>query len=232
MTRHSEQVTREVVWGGLYIDFEGNERFEGNEDVPPSVLGVLDQEGFTQYIVEPGLYPMADYRPAAVTWPVLPADPKAVLESVLDRVSTENRRLFAFYAQREQEGFESLLPDEQDLLEQLRSVLEDAKPISKEWLKSRRGRDYKPPKPSKPWTRQGRWRLPVFLDEIGYHVDVGAGDTGKHARAIAQVRRKLRENKPCSRSEKKGWTNMLKHNFCDCDGLRAVLAAAAEWQAG
>jgi len=77
-------------------------------------------------------------------------------------------------------------------------------------------------------------RLELFLELIGYDVPPIHG-SGNSAARIQYVRDKLASRRgdysKVTQAAKVKWTNGLKHNRYDCDGLRELVLCTAEGRA-
>jgi hypothetical protein len=80
-------------------------------------------------------------------------------------------------------------------------------------------------------TGQGRHRLAEYMKLVGYHVLAYRG-LGNTSQRIRYVRRQMVSRcgyfSSITATAKAKWSNLLKHNFHDCSGLRAVFISVIE----
>ena len=203
----AEQPTTEI-----FIDFEGN------QDKPPTFLGVLergvDGETFHQYILEElfaGLAPSERH-------PQLRA---ASLTDVLGDIDMRHGKNSPVYAwsSREQIAINELLALT-ELSTQWVDRIIDAKQLAKRWA-----RTTFPDHQFKKTEFRGRHTLDQYLDLIEYNVPTvhGAGKTGDRLRFIRETLIKGQPFESWSPGKKKHWTNLLAHNRHDCFGMMAII---------
>jgi hypothetical protein len=212
----------------IYIDFEGR------QDGPPSLLGILyatdatERSGdvFEQHVLERLFWRAAEERYLSTrrnTWPILATTLGRSVATLSEQLESEDRLLVA-WSKHELDVIEAD-KETQAHLEVIRRRYRDGKEVAKQWkrlafpdLVFERDR------------RRGRNRLEQFLELIGYPVSSshGAGNTGQRIRHLREgLSRCDGDFTRLTRTVKSKWTNLLEHNRHDCVGMRAVVLRAA-----
>jgi hypothetical protein len=200
--------------------------FEGTRDDAPSLLGgyIAGRKEFYQVILEPALYPAAQYKSPKITWPVRTSTPFMALDRLRHLIESRKRmRVFA-WTRVEQREILKLLKDFPELREFWSGRVEDAIPYAKAW-KRRVHPDVK--------LSRKKGRGPNTLENyeklIGYkrHTIHGWGLTGKRVRAVRAALAKRGSMSKLTRTQKGYWTNLLIHNKDDCRGMAEVMAVVA-----
>ena len=213
MTNMKSEITLMEAQRALIIDFEGT------MTDPPSLLGVLyvkdgeNSQTFNQYVSETNLYPAGEPHPQCIN-----QDLPTTLANLSDLARDEDRILVA-WSSREIQAI-----NEQDLPAHVKSFfsdhITDARKIARRWK-----RLFFPDVEFQYITGQGRHRLSEYMKLIGYPVPRahGPGNTGQRIRYVRQQLIKKGGNYSGLTSVAKAkWTNMLKHNWHDCGGLREI----------
>lgn len=200
----------------IFIDFEGN------QDSPPTFIGVLEIDGtnevFTQVILEPAfqvLVPSTRHRQLQ----------KGTLDEVLGMVSSKYDKSVPIFAwsSHEQSTIDALLVNDA-LRHEWNDRVIDAKFHAKKWARS-----VFPDHVFEKKDRRGRHTLEQYLSLIEYHVPKvhGAGKTGSRVSAIRIALEKGREFESWPPGLKGHLTKLLAHNEHDCYGLRALVDRVA-----
>ena len=213
----------------IYIDFEGT------AVDPPSLLGVVSYDGnqpkFVQYVIEEELWPAAEAKSPdhggcclQATW--------ADLAKVRRQAETEDRRVFA-WSTHEATALEGHVPDEDDR-DWFAANVENARLNAKAWKKANHPDVVFKKDPKNPYV--GKNRLNRYFRLIDYPVPqaFGPGNTAQRIRKVREMLNNRGGDYSALTGTKKGqWTKVLKHNWYDCDGLRALmLVCAADLEGG
>ena len=203
----------------IYLDFEGTIAD------PPSLLGVLYLEDdeqdpeFVQYVHE---------RAFESAFPSRPWCRNLSIESALGEIgqlAREENRILVAGSGRENRAIDQYV-DSSDVGDLVAGNLVDARILARKWKR----RFY--PEVVFPYvTGQGRHRLAEYMKLVGYHVPAshGPGNTGQRIRYVRrQLVSRCGDFSSITATGKAKWTNLLKHNFHDCAGLRAVLTRVIE----
>jgi hypothetical protein len=200
----------------IYIDFEGN------EDTPPTLLGALwprnDGESvFQQFVFERAFESAALAEIAGLTWERRFSELSNTIEPIVHRAEENDLEIVA-WSTHELGVIRASVPTH--LSEAFAARFRNAIQVAKKWLRATRPSVH-PPKSR----RGGRYRLAFFLKLIEYRVPTSHGPllTG---RRLNYLRRELaakgNEFERLTGTSKRKWTNLLKHNWIDCDGMRAI----------
>ena len=196
----------------IFIDFEGN------KDLPPTFLGVLERtsgiEIFRQYILEDVFSVLA---PSEQHQQLRIASLEEVLQD-LDRRFSHNAVIYA-WSSREQTAIDELL-EGTELSGHWTNRISDAKQMAKRWA-----RTAFPNHEFEKKEFRGRHTLDQYLELIGYKVPTvhGAGKTGNRLRSLRETLIKGQPFETWPPSKKKYWTNVLAHNRHDCYGMMAIV---------
>ena len=205
--RMAQQATAQI-----FIDFEGNEK------LPPTLLGVLvrtnDQEIFQQFIFEDAfavLVPSTQHPQLRV----------ATLEHVLldlDARYGQDAPIYAWSNHEQDVINEHLVGSE--IAESWAGRVTDAKGLAKPWA-----RKCHPNHKFEKKRRRGTHTLDQYLSLINYKVPTvhAAGKTGSRLTALRLI---LLDGRPFEQwppSMKKYWTNLLAHNMHDCFGMMSLI---------
>jgi hypothetical protein len=211
-------LTLEEAHRAIYIDFEGN------MDMPPTLLGIYvgdeSTEDLRQAIHEPAFWPLAQQSQSrTVAAREVYAQPLVqTLSTLKDQAIAEDRRVIAWSSREAIAIRESGCDD--DTLHFFEEQLIDAKIIAKRW----KHKTY----PHIRWQRRARGAthsLDRYMELVGYHVPLvnGPGKTGTRLR---NLRARLESGRPMTKGLRSHWTKLLNHNFHDCRGMRAVTVTA------
>jgi hypothetical protein len=209
--RRPRRLGKSELAKAIYIDFEKR----AIEEEPPVMLGVLlhDSPGlsgswtFTQYVFDPGLWPLAD----ATGPPAVRAELRETLNALVERSDAEARPLVGW-------SFH-----DRDLIRQWSDHgpvrYRNAIRTARRWRQGRTSID------GGPDVEFEHNDLQSYLRLIGYDVP---GDVRRGAgRWIANVRERLASGSgtvaDMSRSGRRDWDRLLAHNRHDCLGMRAVM---------
>lgn len=198
----------------IYIDFEGN------KDLPPTFIGVLEctdnTERFYQYILEDAFKILA---PSAQHHQLRSEKIGSILSSLYDRHPTDTP-IYA-WSTHEQAMIKTLVTGSH--LESVWSDrITDAKQLAKRWARVK----YPDHKFEKKDFR-GRHTLDQYLELIDYTVPKvhGAGKTGSRLTKIREMISTGRTFDDWPPSIKSHWTKLLAHNMHDCYGMKAIVDA-------
>ncbi len=217
-------LTIEEAEQAIYIDFEGT------AVDPPSLLGVLVVDNckteFVQYVVEEGLWQAALAKDEDPAWPwaCIPAS-WADLACVRHRSEKENRRVIAWSIHESDELVRHAGSGDQEWFGE--NVV-NAIPLGRKWQRRVHPGSHLERDPDN-WMR-GRHQLQRYFDLVGYEVDkaFGPGNSAQRIRTVRdQLVKRNGEYLDMTPVAKGKWTKALKHNFYDCDGLRAVVIRCA-----
>jgi hypothetical protein len=215
--------------GSVHLDHDGAQRaiyldFEGTAVDSPSLLGVLVEDEFTQYVFEPDLEPAARAKAVDLGGTCRFTTPEEAFRDLRRRIGQERRRVFA-WSTREQVAIGELVSDPDDRTFWTATV-ENGIPVAAAW-KRRHHRHVTFPKG--PRGRSGRNVLSRYLDLIGYPVPSvhGPGNTAARIRFVRGALAKRGSYEALTPVQKAKWTNLLLHNRHDCAGLRALMEAVA-----
>ncbi len=204
----------------LYLDFEG---LVGEV---PCLLGVrFGRRGPTaQFVLDPQLVAMGEYRSPSITWSVRVVDPVELFRRLREDVLRDGLRVFA-WSRREAAAMADLLADDPGLAEFWAGYVENAIPHAKAW-KRRHHAAVEFPKDD----RGGRHRLERYEWLLGIHRSPvhGGGLTTKRIRSVRRGLARYGSADLLTRTQKGHWTKLLVHNELDCAGLAAVVARVAE----
>ena len=219
MVAKAKPLTVSEAQRAIYIDFEGT------AVDPPSLLGIVwhdgDEANFVQYVVEEELWPAAEAKSPdhggncrKATW--------ADLAEIRHRAETEHRRVFA-WSTHEADALSEHVPSQPDR-EWFAANVENAIPHAKAWKKTNHPDVVFKKDPKNPFL--GKNRLNRYFSLIDYPVPqaFGPGNTAQRIRKVREMLKKKGGNYSALTGTKKGqWTKVLKHNWHDCDGLRALI---------
>ena len=198
--------------------------FEGTKADPPSLLGVLyvkDGEAtqtFDQFVSEKALFPAGESSEVCTNQEL-----NTTLTNLSDLARSEDRMLVAWSSREVQAIREADLPS--SVMDFLSENIVDARILARRWK-----RGFFPDVVFPYITGQGRHRLSEYMKLIGYPVPPahGPGNTGRRIRYVRQqLLSKHGEYSALTRVAKGKWTNLLKHNWHDCGGLREILVRVA-----
>ncbi|MFC1531512.1 hypothetical protein ACFL5T_04645 [Gemmatimonadota bacterium] len=176
----------------LYIDLEGP------RNGSPVILGVLYQQDFEQYVLDPDFWDAPRKETTHREYVV-------VAEELIQRCKDEDRKLVA-YGYRERTSFRN------DLNLDISEYYVNAHLIVKDWIKASLA------------TELEGYRLRDALKLVGYErVEEGQIQT----RRLNDVRIGLRSRGPLTGTQKGKWTRLLKHNRVDCQSMRDLMLLAA-----
>ena len=223
MAAKAKPLTLSEAKQAIYIDFEGT------AVDPPSLLGVLSYDGnqphFVQYVVEEELWPAAEAKSPErgghclqATW--------ADLAKVRRQAETENRRVFA-WSTHEATALEKHIPDEDDK-KWFAANVENARLNARAWRRTNHPDVVLTTDPENPYA--GRNRLHRYFELIDYPVPraFGPGNAAQRIRYVRKMLVRRGGNYSALTPTAKGkWTKALKHNWYDCDGLRALILGCA-----
>ena len=225
-----QPLTPEEAARAVYIDFEGNQK------LPPTLLGVLVAEdgcpaSFRQFVFEETFQPAVlarekdTYRDAAQeigctrdNWTYC-----AAAAALADQCEQEDRWLVA-WSSREFVAFAEVLGADNPLLARVGARYRDAKRTAARWKMRRH-----PGTKFKLTPGRGRHRLANYTDLVGYAVPPHLGDqtAGKRLADVRAQLDKKRDFSALTATAKRKWTNLLHYNFHDCNGMRAVAVTAS-----
>ena len=202
----------------IYLDFEGTAVDS------PSLLGVLIEGEFTQYVFEPVLEPAAKAKAVELGGTCRFATPAEALVEIQRRVKAERRHVFA-WSTRERDAIDEFIADPDDRRFWM-TTIENTIPLAKAW----KGRHHRQVEfPRGPRGRSGRNILARYLKLIGYQVPGmhGPGNTADRVRFVRNALAKRGSYEALTAVQKAKWTNLLQHNRHDCVGLRALVERIA-----
>jgi hypothetical protein len=214
---------RRQVERAVYIDFEGT------AVEAPSLMGVLIDDEFVQYVFDPSLEQAAIAKAVERGGTCRFMAAPAVLCDLRRLVEKEDRLVFA-WSTHERDAIVELVndPAEQAFWA---GTLQNAIPLAKAW-KKRHHPDVE--FPAGPRGRSGRNALSRYLDLIGYQVPRihGPGNSASRIRYVRAALARRGRFEALTTVQKNKWANLLKHNRHDCVGLRALLDHVARDAAG
>ena len=187
---------------GIHIDLEGF------VDQPPSVLGVLIESEFKQWVLDPALKEAAKAKNLPVTTFV------TVIELLVDRAKKENRKIFA-YSSHELTAIRKFTSSEAEVL----PLYRDGRKIAKRWFNTTH---YGEP-------LDGR-SLKDFMKFLGDPAPTHFGHM-KATKKLKYVRDMLAQRNTydaLTSTAKRHWTNLLKYNQWDCHALQKLMTKAAK----
>ncbi len=214
----------------IYIDFEGN------QNKPPSLLGVrwraAEMDHFAQFVLEEALFPAVDGSPKTVhKWPGdgyqraegVEARPGAAkratvtlleaVRSLVSRAEAEGRLLVSWSTYEREVISSVLLEVDSDLTNRFVGLWRDGKATAKKWKRLKH--------PSKVFKRivgLGTHRLDEYMNLVKYPVPRHFGHRQAAAR-ISYARNQLTKRKTYARLTpvaKAKWTKLLDYNWHDC----------------
>lgn len=225
---YKEILTPAEAMRAIYIDFEGR------KDEPPVLMGSLYYEGrvksdpgrliFRHDILDRTLQPLAGqihvsglhrYECHVKTLP-------QAMQDLARRVKNQKRSIVAWSQHEIQRIDEAELSAYLDRI--IKEWFRDGKETARRWRTSHHP-DWKLTRDESGRTH----RLTSYLERIGYEVPEQyaggrVGETIKQLRCSLAVGRDWNTLSPLRREH---WTNLLMHNFHDCNGLREVVQRAA-----
>lgn len=185
----------------IYIDFEGN------QDRPPTLLGVLIEDRLQQFILEEAFRDCARRRRAQAEW-----RGHGVAREVVQAAVLEQRRIVS-WSNHDHRLFLELLPDASDRTS-LDRVYRNAIKTGRRW------RHFVRP------DLTGRHTLQSYMSVLGWKVpeEVGVGTVGP---SLRYLRDRLEWNgglwRELTISQKNKWRGVLRHNRHDLRGMRKVV---------
>lgn len=196
----------------IFIDFEGN------KDLPPTLLGVLERvngvETFHQYVLEESFAPLAS---SPKHRKLLLSSIREILEDLDIRFPYETP-VYA-WSSREQIVIDEFLAGSK-LVARWESRITDAKKLARHWA-----RKHHPTHSFVKKEFRGRHTLDQYLSLINYVVPTvhAAGHTGHRLRSLRETLLSDRPLETWPPSLNRYWTNLLAHNKHDCYGMMALL---------
>ncbi|MHC4934175.1 MAG: hypothetical protein ACYTGV_18535 [Planctomycetota bacterium] len=197
---NARYITPREAAEGLYLDFEGF------QDAPPALAGVLVGERFRQFTFDPML------RPAAEARGCVPSDWSEWVAWLDTKCTTEGRRLVGF-TQHEL----NVLRDFGGL--DVSSYYADGHKIARRW----KNRCY-------PDEEIGGWDFQSFMEFIENLPPrhFRGRNAALRLRYVLDQLEKKREFDRITPVAKAKWTKLLHYNRFDCEGLRELVMLAAE----
>ena len=207
----------------LYIDFEGE------QDGPPVLLGVLgrhaalgDDDDFRQYIFDETLQPAGAARPTThgACHAVNPLEALCRLRRAAESAAMP----ILAWSSHEQTTIERIVESTGDAAFWQGQVV-DAKKLAKRWKRTAY------PDVVFTLTRgSGRHALRHYLALIEYPIPTTqqGGLTGQRIRAVRDAMTKRQVFESLTPTQKRKWRSLLEHNWHDCNGLRELMMAISQ----
>lgn len=197
--------------------------FEGNQLLPPTLVGVLDHLGvYRVSVLEASFAQAADYP---VRFGSVSASDMEVFARELCSLAEESDLTVVSWSRREIIAFqEAGLPS--GVLSKLEARYRNGLPTAKRWLKRVHGEDL--PDPTSPY--EAKHSLIRFMELMDFDVPraFGPGHTGDRLRKVRGMLETRGGEFSALTAVKKGqWTKTVGHNWFDCHGLRHVVRRAA-----
>jgi hypothetical protein len=197
----SAKLTAEEVKKAIYIDYEGNIK------LPPTLLGWYVDGKYMASILEP-LFETCENRYKAKG--VYVEDHKQLALRLIKQAQDEGRLIVSWSEHDYLLMCKVLMPSD---AERLKLVYRNAIRTARPWYRQKYG-----PLPEKA-------SLNFFEDLLGFYVAdrFGLGLVGE---ALRLIRRQIQEGRNyanLSKAAKNGWTNLVRHNKLDLEGMMFVL---------
>lgn len=184
---------------GIYIDFEGF------EEKPPTLLGILIDNHLEQVVLDPEMELVAAARGHRLC--SLDAEARRLL-----KLSSDEQRLIIAYSQHERKQIVTYAQID------IGGHYRDARMIAKRWRITLHL--------DKPLAGNG---LKDFLEFIDFsrRSHLGQRKSTKRIRAVRDGIRAKHSYHALTAVQKAQWTKLLEHNAIDCHGMRALSVLAA-----
>ena len=197
----SAKLTSEEVKKAIYIDYEGNIK------LPPTLLGWYVDAKYMASILEP-LFETCENRYKAKG--VYVEDHKQLALRLIQQAEDEGRLIVSWSEHDYLLMCKVLLPRD---AERLKLVYRNAIRTARPWYRQKYG-----PLPEKA-------SLNFFEDLLGFFVAdrFGLGLVGEALRLIRGQIQEGRNYANLSKAAKNGWTNLVRHNKLDLEGMMFVL---------
>jgi hypothetical protein len=176
--------------------------FEGGKDAAPVLLGIL-RKHTQQYVVDPV------FRSLGPTYLEL----RQAVATVVTRAEKQDRRIVS-WSEHDLDIVRSLA-NEPALARRFESRYANARALAARWA-------IREPGIEKPETGD----LERYLELIGFDVPDAAGP-GHVGETIRSLRPTLSAGRAPNERQLARWSDLLEHNRCDCEGMRAVCVRAA-----
>lgn len=188
-------ISSEEIERAIYLDFEGF------QETPPAMAGILCADHFEQVVFDDALQSAAIEANCRVEY----LDDE--MRRLLTKCHDEKRRLVAF-SQFEKDGCQ--LYADVDLGE----VYCDGRKVAKRWINRACARN-----------RLEGWELKEFLLLIEYPRprNLGSRQTTQRLHHVRDMLQRRGEYQRLTSVAKAKWTRLLKHNRIDCFGLRELM---------
>jgi len=188
----------------IYVDYEAS------TGRAPTLLGLLDEKGLRQAVVEPLFRDCAGrYRVRST----VAGDHAEVVKELLVTADREERRIVA-WSEFDAQHMAAAVGDDVQMRRCLSRWYYNAIPLAKRWRRTRR-----------PRLKLDHNGLAHYLRAVGYHVPRRFG-TGVAGEALRTVRRQLSQGRiytDLSRGAKEKWRAVVRHNRYDCEGMREAI---------
>lgn len=199
-----KKLTEAEARRALYLDFEGG------QDQPPVLLGVMRRRGkaadpyVRQLVVDPEF---AAAGPEA-------RGLREAIEIVVRRAERGDRRIVA-WSEHDLNVVRTLSDEDPELVERFERRYANARAVAQRWANKLH-----------PDERPADGQLAGYLAMIGYEVpsDAGPGHVGETIRALRPT---LHGGRPLTSAQQRRWASLLDHNRHDCAGMREVCVRAA-----
>jgi len=200
--------TQYEVRRGIYIDFEGYENH------PPALTGVLCEDQLEQVVFCTGIANAADAKGLRV------ASFEGEIERIIERCEEEDRKLFAF-SRHEWNKVSKYT----ELGESFGLVFRDGHKVAKRWYNRLKMDD-----PS--LTRPDHMSLQFLAGIIGFDRPKYLGDkiATSRLRYVLEMLKKRGSYESLTPVAKGKWTKLLSHNEWDCRALQQLMITVSDSQ--
>lgn len=197
MRNQKKPPRKKAIKRGIYLDFEGF------QDKPPAMVGVLCEGHFEQVIFSEELHPAAHAKGLCVS------TLERELKDLIDRANRQKRWIFA-YTRHELNELEEWCPG---LLPRMRQRYHDVHKFTKKWL----NKFYHDEKP-------GDLSLQSLVDYIGhpYPKHLGTGQATSRLRSVINMLKRKGNYADLTGTVKAKWTKLLDYNERDCRSMKKL----------
>lgn len=197
-SKRFSEISRHEAARAFYVDCEGF------ADKPPSLIGILCEDDFRQVVLDPAL------APAAIAKKLDVCSLGDVITDLIHRCRAEGRLLVG-YSLHELELFRNYADVD------CSAVYRDAKRIATRWWNR-----------THPDARRQDRSLKSFLHDIAYEYPhwLGIQKAASRLRDVLNGIMRYTHYEDLTTTMKGKWTKLLRYNWHDCDGMRALVMHA------
>jgi len=211
-------ITHEIITKGIYLDFE-----KPIKEETPQIAGVLIDDEYTCYVIDPRLKEVAEDRRAKRTterWRY--CDAKELVLSLLDTAEKEDRHIIG-YSEAELNTMTDLVGQEDRISERYYNA--NMAPWFKERRKPTYNRIKRVKKKSNEWSKTVGLKDILELDFVDYDYprDLKNYSPASAIRIMLKFLGEKHHYASVPRGPRKNFTILHRYNMHDCKGMRHLL---------